>query len=145
MKVPGNRQRKSKETPRRLPATPAAAATHIYYFGSFCLNQTEQQLLRDGEPVRLAPKAFELLRVLVQNSGSLVSKEKLLEEVWPGVFVEEANLSVNVANLRKTLDQGNTDCPCIETVPKRGYRFVAQVSELTYPNYLAVLPFQNEG
>jgi len=125
----------------------------MYYFGSFCLNQTEKQLLRHGEPVRLAPKAFDLLLVLIQNQGNLVTKERLLAEVWPHVFVEEANLSVNVASLRKVLDEGDKQ-RYIQTVPKRGYRFVADRPGLTFPpvngerkllNSLAVLPFENEG
>lgn len=158
MKVFKNLQRKSKENP-------TTAANHIYHFGSFCLNQAEQQLLRNDKPVRLAPKAFDVLLVLIQNKGSLVTKEKLLEEVWPDAFVEEANLSVNIASLRKALEEGNATCQCIETVPKRGYRFVADVSELPYEdtavlatpylvknqddreglNSVAVLPFENEG
>jgi DNA-binding winged helix-turn-helix (wHTH) protein len=143
-------------------------ANHIYCFGSFTLNEAEQQLLRNDEPVRLAPKVFDVLLVLIQNRGSLVTKEKLLEEVWPDAFVEEANLSVNVASLRKALDEDDDEWRCIETVPKRGYRFVAAVSEVTYesasareeaglsdtrndekrtevPNSVAVLPFKNEG
>jgi len=145
MKVRRNLQRISKETPNGVSATALRAVSRVYHFGPFCLNQDEQQLLRNGRPVRLAPKAFEILRVLVQNKGCLVTKDQLLREVWPDVFVEEANLSVNVASLRKALDE---EQPCIETVPKRGYRFVAHVSELTDRgvfNSLAVLPFENEG
>lgn len=148
MKVRRNLQRNSKETPKTVSATANHAVNRVYHFGSFCLNQAEQQLLRNGQPVRLAPKAFELLRVLVQKRGCLVTKEQLLQEVWPDVFVEEANLSVNIASLRKTLDEGDGQQPCIETVPKHGYRFVAHVSELAYrgvSNSVAVLPFENEG
>jgi len=131
----------------------------VYSFGPFCLNQTEQQLLREGTRVRLAPKAFDVLFVLIQNRGCLVTKERLLEEVWPDAFVEEANLSVNIASLRKALDEGETECQYIETVPKRGYRFVAPVTALSYEGLdvasdpkqtevlksVAVLPFKNEG
>lgn len=126
----------------------------MYYFGSFSLNQAEKQLLRHGEPVRLAPKAFDLLLVLIRNQGNLVTKERLLAEVWPHVFVEEANLSVNVASLRKALDEGDKQ-RYIQTVPKRGYRFVADRPASTFQpavngerkvlNSLAVLPFENEG
>jgi DNA-binding winged helix-turn-helix (wHTH) protein len=155
MNVLRNLQRKSKRNPKSLREGSGPTTTNrIYYFGSFCLNQAEQQLLRNGEPVRLAPKGFEVLRVLIENKGCLVTKERLLREVWPNVFVEEANLTVNIAGLRKALGNGNAEQQCIETVPKRGYRFMAQVSELTYlpgrvvqdvPNSLAVLPFANEG
>jgi len=151
MKVFRNLQTKSKENPKTATAiTSACTANYLYYFGSFCLNQAEQQLLRNGQPVRLAPKAFHVLLVLIQNRGRLVTKEMLLEEVWPDAFVEEANLSVNIASLRKVLGEEGAEPQCIETVPKRGYRFVAWVSESMYEganilNSVAVLPFANEG
>jgi DNA-binding winged helix-turn-helix (wHTH) protein len=170
MKVLRSLQRKSKRIPKTSASTAAPQqANHIYRFGSFTLNKAEQQLLRNGEAVRLAPKAFEVLLVLIQNRGCLVTKEKLLEEVWPDAFVEEANLSVNVASLRKALDDDDDDeWRCIETVPKHGYRFVSPVSEVTDKtartraapslsyqrnddkrtevlNSIAVLPFKNEG
>ena len=120
MKVLRSLQRKSKRIPKTSALTAISPkANHIYRFGSFTLNEAEQQLLRNGEPVRLAPKAFDVLLVLIQNRSCLVTKEKLLEEVWPDAFVEEANLSVNVAKLRKALDEGDDEWRCIETVPKR--------------------------
>src|SRR6185503_14104164 len=128
MKNPKGPPKKAGKIQAALPVN------RVYNFGPFCLNQTEQQLLREGTRVRLAPKAFDVLFVLIQNRGCLVTKERLLEEVWPDAFVEEANLSVNVASLRKTLDEGNDDLRCIETIPTRGYRFVAPVSEVTYEN-----------
>lgn len=149
MKALRNLQKKSKEIPKTLSSTPTThEANHVYYFGSFCLNEAERQLLRNGKRVRLAPKAFEVLLVLIQNKGCLVTKEKLLEAIWPDVFVEEANLSVNVASLRKALSEGDAAQQWIETVPKRGYRFMADVSEALRDEVcksLAVLPFQNEG
>lgn len=166
MSVFKNAQKKSKENPMMTPVllpAPRLAANRVYYFGAFCLIPAEKQLLRYGEPIRLAPKAFDLLLVLIQNQGCLVTKERLLAEVWPHVFVEEANLSVNIASLRKVLVEGD-DRRYIETVPKRGYRFVGKVSDQenttkeTPPvessknrkpkeisNSLAVLPFENEG
>ena len=132
MKVLRSLQRKSKRIPKTSASTSSSqTANRIYHFGSFSLNEAEQQLLRNGEPVRLAPKAFDVLLVLIQNRGCLVTKEKLLEEVWSDAFVEEANLSVNVASLRKALDEDDEEWRCIETVPKRGYRFVSPVSEVT--------------
>ena len=131
----------------------ARGPNHIYYFGSFCLDEAERQLSRNGKTVRLSPKAFDVLLVLIQNKGCLVSKDRLLKEVWPDVFVEEANLSVNIAGLRKVLDESEE--LSIETVPKQGYRFVAPVSELVREEQthlgnrivssVAVLPFKNEG
>lgn len=158
-------QKKSKEIPKTaLPNTMARRPNHIYYFGSFCLDEAERQLSRKGKTVRVAPKAFDVLLVLVQNKGCLVTKETLLKEVWPDVFVEEANLSVNIAGLRKALVEDDNEEQSIETVPKQGYRFVASVSELVCeepverPHFgnshsgsnaivrsIAVLPFENEG
>ena len=100
-----------------------------YVFGPFCLNPSERALLRQGEPVPLTPKAFEILTVLVRNSGHLVGKEELMREVWPDAFVEEANITQHVSMLRKALDDETEDHHYIETVPRAGYRFVASVRE----------------
>jgi Tol biopolymer transport system component/DNA-binding winged helix-turn-helix (wHTH) protein len=97
-----------------------------YEFGEFCLDPSEHRLLREGRRVPLTPKVFELLRVLVQNAGHLVTKEQLLKEVWPDSFVEEGNLNRAVSVLRKALGESSSE-RFIETVPKVGYRFVAPV------------------
>ena len=102
-----------------------------YEFGPFQVDIAEHSLLRDGKPVSLTPKVFDLLRVLVQNNGRLVEKDELLKEVWPDSFVEEGNLNRNVSILRKVLGEDATGKPYIETVPKRGYRFVANVKGRT--------------
>src|SRR5437764_4080555 len=96
-----------------------------FQFGDFLLLPRERLLLHDQEPVPLTGKAFDLLVVLVRRSGQLVSKDELLQEVWPGCFVEEVNLSVNIAALRKALGAGGV--AFIQTVAKHGYRFVAPV------------------
>ena len=75
------------------------------------------------------PKVFDVLRVLVQHSGHLVAKDELLAEVWNGSFVEEGALSRSVSILRKTLGENGSEEKYIETVPKRGYRFIAQATE----------------
>jgi Tol biopolymer transport system component/DNA-binding winged helix-turn-helix (wHTH) protein len=104
---------------------------HLYAFGDFCLDTGRRLLLRrDGEPVPLTPKAFDTLLVLVRHSGRVVAKDELLREVWPDTYVEEATLAQNVFTLRKALGQGQTEQRYIETVPKHGYRFVADVREL---------------
>jgi TolB-like protein/DNA-binding winged helix-turn-helix (wHTH) protein/Tfp pilus assembly protein PilF len=102
---------------------------HIYEFGSFQLFPEERQLLRDNQPVPLTPKTFDLLVVLVENSGHLIEKSELLKRIWPDSFVEEANLSVNVSALRRALGEGPNEHQFVETVPRRGYRFVADVKE----------------
>lgn len=98
-----------------------------YDFGPFQLDTAEHCLLRDGQPVPLTPKVFDLLKVLVQNNGRLVEKDELLKEIWPDSFVEEGNLNRNISILRKVLGEEASGGPYIETVPKRGYRFVARV------------------
>jgi Tol biopolymer transport system component/DNA-binding winged helix-turn-helix (wHTH) protein len=100
-----------------------------YEFGPFRLDLAEQMLLRDGHQLLLTPKVFDVLRVLVQNGGHLVEKETLLKEVWPDSFVEEAALNKAVSVLRKALGETSSGQKYIETAPKRGYRFVAPVTE----------------
>lgn len=98
-----------------------------YAFGPFQLDTRERRLLRHGEVVPLTLKAFDLLQVLVENQGRLLHKEELLRRVWPDAIVEENNLTVTISALRKALDEGPTDRQYIETVPRRGYRFVADL------------------
>jgi TolB-like protein/DNA-binding winged helix-turn-helix (wHTH) protein/Tfp pilus assembly protein PilF len=103
-------------------------AKQFYDFAPFRLDVTEGVLLRDGKTVSITPKAFELLRVLVENHGHILSKEDLLRQVWPETFVEEGNLSFNISQLRKALGQKENGVTYIETIPKRGYRFAAPVT-----------------
>jgi Tol biopolymer transport system component/DNA-binding winged helix-turn-helix (wHTH) protein len=98
----------------------------IYEFGRFCLDLDEHRLTRDRQPVPLTPKVFDLLRVLVENAGHLIDKDRLLKEVWSDAFVEEANLNRAISVLRKALGETAGE-RFIETVPKKGYRFVAPV------------------
>jgi Tol biopolymer transport system component/DNA-binding winged helix-turn-helix (wHTH) protein len=100
---------------------------HLYEFGPFLLDVQERLLLRGDETVSLTPKAFDVLLALVQEPGHLVEKEILLKAVWPDSFVEENNLADNVSKLRKALGDGKNGQKFIETIPKRGYRFVAEV------------------
>jgi TolB-like protein/DNA-binding winged helix-turn-helix (wHTH) protein/Tfp pilus assembly protein PilF len=100
---------------------------HIYEFGAYQLDTEEKVLVRDGQPVALPPKDLETLVVLVEKAGHIVGKEELLEKVWPGVFIEENNLARRVFNLRQVLGEGPDGRKYIETVPKRGYRFVGSV------------------
>jgi TolB-like protein/DNA-binding winged helix-turn-helix (wHTH) protein/tetratricopeptide (TPR) repeat protein len=103
--------------------------SHIYEFGPFRLVPEERQLLRDNQPVSLTPKSFDLLVVLVENSGHLIKKNELMERIWPDTAVEEANLSVNMSALRRALGEGPNEHQYVETVPRGGYRFVADVRE----------------
>jgi pimeloyl-ACP methyl ester carboxylesterase/DNA-binding winged helix-turn-helix (wHTH) protein len=104
-----------------------------YEFAGFELDVPERRLLCDGVEVDLAPKAFDTLRLLVENAGHLMTKEELLRRLWPDSVVEENNLNKNISVLRKVLDQSSTSQSFIETVPRAGYRFVAKVTEITAP------------
>ncbi|MFL6230527.1 MAG: tetratricopeptide repeat protein [Pyrinomonadaceae bacterium] len=103
---------------------------HFYEFGGFRLEPDERLLWRGGEVVPLKAKAFDLLLALVAEGGHLLGKEELLRRVWPDQFVEEANLSHNIYKLREALGDGQGGRTYIETVPRRGYRFVAKVTEM---------------
>ena len=99
----------------------------IFEFGDFILVPKERLLLHGGEPVPLTPKAFDILVALVKRSGHLVTKDDLLQEVWPDTFVEEANLTVNISALRRALGRGRNGIGMIQTVPTHGYRFIGPV------------------
>src|SRR6266566_3949623 len=101
----------------------------LYEFGNFRCDPREHLLLCDDKPVSLSPKSFEILVVLIQSNGRLLTKDDLMRQVWPDSFVEEANLTVNISALRKVLGETPAGQQYIETVPKRGYRFVAPVTE----------------
>src|SRR5258708_7803248 len=102
----------------------------LYEFDHFRLDVGERLLLRDGQAIPLPPKVFDMLVVLVSRSGRLIEKDELMQGVWPGSFVEEGNLSVNVSALRKALGDNQNGQRYIQTVPKRGYRFVPSVREI---------------
>ncbi|HEY6806525.1 MAG TPA: winged helix-turn-helix domain-containing protein [Pyrinomonadaceae bacterium] len=99
-----------------------------YDFGRFRLKRAERVLLREGEPVPLTPKVFDILITLVEHRGQVVEKDDLMKRVWPTTFVEEGNLTQNVSLLRKALGESAGGTQFIETVPRRGYRFVAQLN-----------------
>ncbi len=99
---------------------------HLYEFDSYSLNPDERTFTKNGEPIHLSPRAFDILILLIENSGSLVEKQDLIEQVWHNQFVEEANISVQISAIRKALKEKDNG-KYIETVPKRGYRFNAQV------------------
>lgn len=103
-------------------------ARRLYKFGPFTLNEAEKLLLRDGKPVPLTLKPFQILLVLVQRSGHLVGKTELIELVWPNIFIEETTLSSHISTIRKTLGE-DADHQYIKTVSGRGFRFVDEVKE----------------
>jgi DNA-binding winged helix-turn-helix (wHTH) protein/tetratricopeptide (TPR) repeat protein len=99
-----------------------------YSFGPFRLNADQHLLTQNGQPVALPPKCFDLLCLLVGSEGRLLEKERLMRALWPETFVDEANLSNLVALLRRALGDSPSVAQYIRTVPKVGYRFVAEVS-----------------
>ncbi len=103
---------------------------YVYEFGPFRLNPPERLLLRGAMVVPLTPKVFDTLVVLVKNSGHVVSKDELMREIWPDTNVEEANLTQNVSILRKMLDGREQQKSYIETIPKLGYRFIADARKM---------------
>jgi TolB-like protein/DNA-binding winged helix-turn-helix (wHTH) protein/Tfp pilus assembly protein PilF len=105
-------------------------SNRFYEFGPFVLDPAEHTLLRHGEPVPLRPKVFDTLLLLVKNSGHLVEKDELMSSVWPGQFVEEGNLNKTISLLRQALGESTEGNHFIETVPKRGYRFLADVRDV---------------
>jgi len=102
----------------------------LFEFGPFRLDARERVLLRDKEIVPIAPKTIELLIALVEQSGRVLGKDELMKQVWPDAIVEEANLSHHVFSLRKALEDDRNGARYIETIPRRGYRFVASVTEI---------------
>ncbi|MGH9396395.1 MAG: winged helix-turn-helix domain-containing protein [Terriglobia bacterium] len=96
-------------------------------FGPFRLDIANNLLLHDQKPIPLAPKAYDTLLFLLQNSNRLVTRDELMKAVWPDSFVEDGNLSVNIFQLRKALGETEGGRPYIETVPRKGYRFIAEV------------------
>ena len=120
-----------------------------YRFGPFSVDEADRVLRRDGQPIPLTPKAFDLLLALVKNPRRLMTKQQLMSCVWPNIFIEENNLAVHISNLRKTLGKDANESEFITTLPKRGYCFAADVREgigqgATQPaasRSVAVLPF----
>jgi DNA-binding winged helix-turn-helix (wHTH) protein/TolB-like protein/Flp pilus assembly protein TadD len=100
----------------------------IYQFGDFRLDPAQRLLTRDAQPVAMTPKAFDLLVYFVEHHGRLVEKSTLMAALWPDTIVEEANLAFQVSALRKALDDGGAGDALIQTVPTKGYRFVAEVT-----------------
>lgn len=113
----------------------------VYRFGRFCVDTREQQLTREGSAIPITPKVFDTLVIFLRNPGRLLTKDDLLQAIWPDTAVEEANLTVNVSTLRRLLAVKGQP-PCIETVPRRGYRFVlpVDVEAVSEPRHIVARP-----
>ncbi len=99
----------------------------VYEFGDFRLDTGDRAIESAGRPLSVAPKALDLLIVLVENRGRIVDKEELMKKVWPDTFVEDNNLAFNISVLRKLFGESGAAPRYIETIPKRGYRFIVNV------------------
>src|SRR5690348_11056275 len=106
-------------------------AAGVFHFGPFVLEPAERRLTRDGRPIALTPKAFDLLVFLVCLSGHAVGKDEILQVLWPGRYVVEANLTKHVWLVRRAL--GDADGRYIQTVSKMGYRFVGEMAKALGP------------
>ncbi len=103
---------------------------HFYRFGEFTIDAEQRVLLRAGKPAPLTPKVFETLLVLVEGRGRIVDRDELMRRLWPNSFVEESNLTFNIRQLRKALGDDARRPIYIETVARRGYRFIADAEEI---------------
>jgi DNA-binding winged helix-turn-helix (wHTH) protein/TolB-like protein/Tfp pilus assembly protein PilF len=101
-----------------------------YQFGPFRILADKRVLLRDGDVVSLSPKAFDVLLLLVEHHGEALDKDRLMEELWPESDVEESNLAQHVSALRKALGESPSERRYITTIPGRGYKFAADVTEV---------------
>jgi TolB-like protein/Tfp pilus assembly protein PilF len=108
----------------------ASEGKSIYVFGPFRLDVGQHLLLQDESTVSLTPKAFEILVMLVQHSGHILKKDRIIKEIWLDTFVGESTLAQNIFTLRKALGDNQNERQYIETIPKQGYRFIAKVTEV---------------
>src|SRR4051794_1068727 len=102
----------------------------FFEFDEFRLFPDDRLLIREGQPVKVSAKAFDILVLLVENAGDLVTKDDLMQAVWPDSFVEESNIQVQVSVLRKALNVSGREV--FETVPRKGYRFTAPVTQCEF-------------
>ena len=122
------RRVQSPDTDPLKPSKPAGATTSEVSFGPFRLLPAQFLLLEGDKPVPLGSRALEMLIVLLERPGELVSKQELMARVWPNLFVEPANLSVHISALRRALRDGRNGNRFIINIPGRGYCFVAPVT-----------------
>ncbi len=122
-----------------------ADRSEVFLFKDFGLERNGRELVRfdkarEPVPVPIGWRAIEVLSVLIEQRGATVSRKQILDAVWPGAVVEESNLTVQIAALRRVLDEGDTQESCIQTVPRRGYRFVWPVTRMSDAPYNAPAP-----
>ncbi len=110
----------------------------LYEFGIFLLDTNLEQLFAGDEAVKIAPKVYDCLVLLVKSEGKLINKDQFFEKVWADTFVEDSSLSYTISQLRKTLGEYDPDTTYIETVPRRGFRFQSEVTKITSQNLATI-------
>jgi len=110
---------------------PRDSESKVYEFNGFRLEANQRRLLYQGQPVPLKGKILDLLLFLVEMRGQLIVKEDLMKEIWADAIVEENNITVSMSILRKTLGEDRSRPQFIETIPRQGYRFIAEVTEVS--------------
>src|SRR5271169_1980052 len=128
----------------------ALAAADVFLFEGFRLDRRGGGLFRRDErgvfvPMAMGSRALDILGVLVEQPGKLISRDEIIAAVWPATVVEDNNLSTQIAALRRVLDQGRGEGSCIQTVSGRGYRFVAPVTRSDADAHSAVPPISQRG
>lgn len=108
----------------------SSVISHFYRFGDFTIDTDQRVLMRDGNILSVTPKVFETLLILIEHHGRIVEKDELMNRIWPDSFVEEANLTFNIQQIRKALGDNARKPVYVETVARRGYRFIAEVEEV---------------
>ena len=125
------------QMPLEVSASPqfetAHALPYCYAFEPFVLDPARRLLAQNGRPVRMTARCFDLLLLLIQHRHRMLSREELFQALWPDVCVEDANLTVNLSLVRKALGENTRQPRFIETLPRRGYRFVAEVVQTSPP------------
>ena len=114
----------------------------IYKFGKCYLNTAERRVVKNGKYLELTPKTFDVLQLLVENYGAIVTKDEILGKVWNGSFVEEGNLAVHISKLRRLLGE-TKNAGFIETAHGNGYRFISLVNSVSEDKWKKHLPNKN--
>ena len=114
----------------------------IYKFGNCYLNTAERRVVKNGNYLELTPKTFDVLQLLVEHFGTIVTEDEFLGKVWNGSFVEEGNLAVHISKLRRLLGE-TKNAAFIETAHGNGYRFISPVKSVSEDNWKKHLPNKN--
>src|SRR5438445_1669278 len=134
---------------RRRTGMQALAPSDIFLFEDFRLDRRGGLSRRDDSggfaAVAIGSRALDILGLLIERAGEIVSKDEIIAAVWPGTVVEDSNLTVQVSALRRVLDRGRPNGSCIQTVPRRGYRFTAAVTHAGAEALSVVSPMPPEA